>query len=105
MLLERGTPSLIVEIEETKRRLIVDTGSNISILKPGVSNSDIMGTPLQHFGVTEENLDVKGCQTVTFMLGGNEFKHTFLVCPYGSRRPNRRRLPGRDRCHFQLPEL
>jgi hypothetical protein len=80
ILLERGTPSLIVETEGTKRGLIVDTGSNISILKPGVCNSDIRATPLQPFGVTGETFDVKGRQSVTFALCGNKFKDTFLVC-------------------------
>jgi len=80
MLLERNTSPLIIDIEGIRRRLIVDTGSNMSILKPGVSCSDIKVSPLNPFGVTGESLDVKGRQTVTFALGGKEFKHTFLVC-------------------------
>ena len=52
---------LTIDIEV--RRLIVDTGSNVSILKPGVSSSDIKVTPLKRFGVTGETLDVKGRQT------------------------------------------
>ena len=35
---------------------------------------------MKPFGVTGETLDVKGRQTVTFALGGKEFKHIFLVC-------------------------
>ena len=58
----------------------MDTGSNVSILKPGVSSSDIKVSTLKPFGVTGETLDVKGRQTVTFALGGKEFKHTILVC-------------------------
>jgi hypothetical protein len=38
---------------------------------------------MKPFGVTGENLDVKG-QLVTFILGENKFKHTFLVCPLPS---------------------
>ena len=80
MLLERGTPSLTLDIEGVRRRLIIDTGSNVSIMKPGVASSDISATPLKPFGVTGKTLDVRGRQTVTFKLGGREFKHTFLVC-------------------------
>ena len=69
MLLERGTPSLTVDIEAA-RRLIVDTGSSVSILKPGVANSDRRATPLKPFGVTGKTLDVRGRQSVTFKLGG-----------------------------------
>jgi hypothetical protein len=75
MLLECSTPSLTIDIEEVRRKLIVNTGSNVSIL-----GSNIKVSPLIPFGVTRETLDVKGRQTVTFALGGKEFKHTFLVC-------------------------
>jgi hypothetical protein len=80
MLLERGTRSLTVDIEGVRRRLIIDTGSNVSIMKPGVASSDIRATPLKPFGVTGETLDVRGRQSVTFKLGGRDFKHTFVVC-------------------------
>ena len=43
---ERGTPSLTFDIG-VRRRLIFDTGSNFSIIKPGVAVSDISATPLK----------------------------------------------------------
>ena len=79
--MEHGTPSIQVVMEGKNRNLIIDTGSNISILKPGNSRSDIRDTTMKPFGVTEENLDVKGRQSVSFMLGGRKFHHSFLVCP------------------------
>jgi len=36
VLFEQGTPSIALEIEGKWQRLIVDTGSNVSILQPGV---------------------------------------------------------------------
>jgi hypothetical protein len=39
--LEQGTPTILVEIEGMSRRFILDTGSNISILQPGVSRGDV----------------------------------------------------------------
>ena len=37
VLLEHGSPTVSLEIEGEPKRLIVDTGSNVSILQPGVS--------------------------------------------------------------------
>jgi len=80
-LLEHGTPSITLEIEGKWQRLIVDTGSNVSILQPGVSRRDLRDNSLRPFGVTGESLDVKGRQLVSFRLGGRKFDHRFLVCP------------------------
>jgi hypothetical protein len=76
--LERGTPSVAVKIGE-ERVMIIDTGSNISILQPGISTSVIRHTDMRPYGVTGETLDVKGRQAVSFVLGGCEFNHQFLV--------------------------
>ena len=39
--LEHGTPSISLRIEGEDRVMIIDTGSNISILQPGISKSEI----------------------------------------------------------------
>jgi len=39
VLLEQGTPTITAEIEGVQQDLILDTGSNISLLQPGVSRS------------------------------------------------------------------
>ena len=69
------------EIEGSAKRLIIDTGSNVSIIQPGVSSSEIQESLLKHFGVTGEALDVVGQQLVSFTLGGKGLNHSFLVCP------------------------
>ena len=79
VLLECGTPSVLVNIEVKMRRLMLDTGSNVSILQPGVSRSDVSVTSLKPYGVTGEALDIKGRQSVSFELDRSEFRHTFLV--------------------------
>ena len=78
--LECGTPLISVCIEGTSRNLILDTGSNVSIIQPGISSSDVKVTDARPYGVTGEVLGIKGRQTVSFRLNGREFKHTFLVC-------------------------
>jgi len=69
-----------VEIEGMSRSLIIDTGSNVSILQPAVSSPVVKITQTKPHGVTGEALDVKGLQKVTFLQNRREYTHTFLVC-------------------------
>jgi len=74
-------PSIMFEIEGRPKRLIIDTGSNVSILQPDVSDSEVKESLLKPFGVTGEALDIVGQQQVSFTLGGQRLNHSFLVCP------------------------
>jgi len=56
--LEHGTSSISVRIEGEFRFMIIDTGSNISIVQPGISKSEIRHTDMRPYGVTGETLDV-----------------------------------------------
>ena len=58
--MEQGTPTVRIELEGMQRNLIVDTGSNVSILQPSMSRHDVLGT--RPYGVTGEVLDIKGLQ-------------------------------------------
>ena len=79
MMLEHGTPTVSAEIG-VSRRLIVDTGSNVSLLQPGVLKSDVRVTAVRPFRVTGESLDIKGHQSVSFRWNVCEINHSFLVC-------------------------
>ena len=79
VLLEQGTPSISVDIEGVARRLILDTGSNVSILQPGISRSAVQITHVRPYGVTGEVLDIKGQMTVPFVVDGPELSHVFSV--------------------------
>jgi len=46
--MEYGVPTISVEIESMSRSLILDTGSNISILQPGISRCNVQVTTVQH---------------------------------------------------------
>ena len=72
ILLEQSTPTVSVEIEGLSRSLIIDTGSNVSILQPAVSSRGVRITQTKPHGVTGDALDVKGLQTVTFLLNRRE---------------------------------
>jgi hypothetical protein len=62
ILLEHGAPTVCVEIEGVARSLILDTGSNISILQPEVSRGDVMVISAKPYGVTGKVLDIRGQQ-------------------------------------------
>jgi len=57
--MEHGTPAIKADIEGVERSLIIDTGSDVSILKPRILNANIRDTTLRPYGVTGENLEVK----------------------------------------------
>ena len=79
IILEHGTPTISADIEGMSRGLILDTGSNISIMQPTISKSNVQVTTMEPFGVTGDILDIKGQQTVTFRMNGRRFTHPFLV--------------------------
>jgi hypothetical protein len=76
--LEHGTSSITVDVEGVTRRLILDTGSNVWILQPGISSNEVKVTPVKPYGGTGEAVGIKG--DVSFVLSGREFSHTFLLC-------------------------
>ena len=86
VVMEQGTPTVTVDIEGAQRDLILDTGSNISILQPGVSQSDVRCTSIKPYGVNGENLEIRSQQAVSFKLDGHEFKHQFYVFTAHQRR-------------------
>ena len=52
LLIEQVAPLITIDIDGRARRLIVDMGSDVSILQPGVSSSQIKDSALKPFGVT-----------------------------------------------------
>jgi hypothetical protein len=78
--MEQGPPAISMEIEGGAKRLVIDTGSRVSLLQPDVWRSYMGITAIKPYGVTGENLDIQGQQCVSFVLGGKTFKHTFFMC-------------------------
>ena len=75
-----GAPVVRSMIEGRPRVILVDTGSSISLIQPGVSASNLNQAIVTPFGVTGDELRVKGEQRVTFTVNGKEFVHVFCVC-------------------------
>jgi len=86
LILEEGTPTVRVEVEGMSRSLIVGTGSNVSILQPGMSRRDVSVTTTKPYGVAVEVLDIKGLKSVTFHA-----ERTRIHPRVPSMRPSRRR--------------
>ena len=76
----QGTDFTLVDMEGVSKSMILDTVSIVSIMQPGVSKSDFGVTSVKPYRVTGGVLDIKGQQSVSFVLNGREFNHTFLLC-------------------------
>jgi hypothetical protein len=61
-----GIPTVEVEIAGTQREFVLDTGSGILLIQPGVYSSGVKPTSLSPFGVTGKELEIKGVQDVLF---------------------------------------
>jgi hypothetical protein len=48
--MEQGSPTISLEIERELRRVIIDTGSSVSILQHGVTRNDIGVTAIKPYG-------------------------------------------------------
>jgi hypothetical protein len=68
-------PTVEVEISGIHRVFILDTGSGMSLIQPGVYSSEVKPTSLSPFGVTRKELEIKGVQEMLFHLDGKEFSH------------------------------
>jgi len=76
----RGAPTIQAIVLDAQRVFIVDTGSNISLIKPGMSRSEIRATNLAQFGVRGNELEVTGVQEVEFRGNNRNYRHQFYVC-------------------------
>ena len=65
-----GAPSVRAVIGGHFRTVLVDTGSSISLIKPGVSKTKISRTSVTPFGVTGDELRVEGEQSVIITING-----------------------------------
>ena len=67
-----------------QKSFIVDTGSNVSLIKPGVNNNKIEVAIIVPFGVTGDELEDKGLQRIEFYCNNQKYWHQFHVCPLPS---------------------
>jgi len=76
----QGAPVVRAMIEGRPRMILVDKGSSLSLIQSGVSTSIVSRATVTPYGVTGDELRVKGEQRVTFTIKGETYTHDFCVC-------------------------
>ena len=76
----QGAPVVRAVIEGRPRMILVDTGSSLSLIQPGVWTSIVNSATVTPYGVTGDELRVNGEQRVTFTIKGEMYTHDFCVC-------------------------
>jgi hypothetical protein len=72
---------LAIEIEGQLHHVLVDSGASLSILKEGISNTEIFPTEQAAKGVTGNLLEILGIQNAEFKLGKTKFCFEFVTAP------------------------
>ena len=75
----QGSPVVRAMIEG-RPHILVNTGSSLSLIQPGVCTSVVNKATVTPYGVTGEELRVQGMQRVTFTIKGETYTHDFCVC-------------------------
>jgi hypothetical protein len=70
-----------MHIAGSEKEIIIDTGSSVSLIQPGVSCSKIRTTSVLPIGVTGDTPQIQDEQEVKFGINGTNFMHEFKVCP------------------------
>jgi hypothetical protein len=70
-----------VTLESKPRRLLLDTGSSLCLIQPGVSASKIQAADTNPVGITGDALPLQGEQLIEFTLGNKTYRQKFGVCP------------------------
>jgi hypothetical protein len=76
----KGASTLQVTIEGALKTFILNTGSGISLIQPGVSSIKLEATNVSPIGMTGDALRVQGEQEIEFRVNGSTFRHKFKVC-------------------------
>jgi len=59
---------------------MVDTGSSVSLIKPGICRSQVRPSRTTTFGASGRAIHITGNQDVQFRLNDWSYRHTFCVC-------------------------
>lgn len=61
--------------------VLVDSGASLSLMKTGISSSELQPTQTATRGITGNKLKATGTQHITIRLGRTTFKREFLTVP------------------------
>jgi len=85
LLLEQLAPSVTLEVERTARRLILNTGSNVSLLQPGISRIDVRDSP-KALRIDPGSPGHKRPAPSFLHVGGRKLDHFFWYVPFPLKR-------------------
>ena len=77
---QRQGRAVRVNIRGVSREFIVDSGSSVLLIQPGIYCSEVRPSSTTSFGVTGDELDILGEQDVQFSPNNWNYGHTFCVC-------------------------
>ena len=80
MKLTACAPTIQATVSGLHRAFIVDTGSSISLIHPGVCSNEVRPTNLSPFGVAGNELQIMGVQELEVHLNGIKYSHQVCVC-------------------------
>jgi hypothetical protein len=75
-----GAPTVWVELDGVRRQSILDSGSSMSLIQPGISQAEITTIQMAPVGITGDELPMTGAQVIEFSMGGEALHHSFGVC-------------------------
>jgi hypothetical protein len=74
-----NAPVIRATVGGRQRIVLIDTGSSVSLIQPGVCTSKLRRSSVTPFGVTGDELQLKGEQYVKFCVQGQTYSHSFCV--------------------------
>ena len=72
---------LEISIHGKRHFVLVDSGASLSVIKPGISSSELLPTQTTAKGITGKKLRITGTQIITFCVGSKTLEHEFLIAP------------------------
>ena len=78
--LRQGKPTVRVKIRGVNREIIVESGSSVSLIKPGISRSQVRPSRTTTFEASGGTIKIKGKQDVQFCRNDWSYRHTLYVC-------------------------
>jgi len=72
---------LEILIKGKRHFVLVDSGTSLSVIKLGISSSELLPTQTAAKRITGKKLRITGTQIITFRVGSKTFEHEFLIAP------------------------
>jgi hypothetical protein len=75
-----SAPLIRATVDGRPQILLIDTGSSVSLIQPGVCSSKLRHSNVTPYGVTRDELQLRGEQYVKFGVKGQTYSQRFCFC-------------------------